>query len=118
MRPSWPPGSEFWAGLLGSTVAAEDDFHVVLVDGAPRIACSSPLGTSRRTGRTARRRNSSNSTFWWAISRRRTPRYFGGNQAAARAAAGGGSPDDFQVYAEPAIAMVNPTQTGRYVLWM
>lgn len=31
--------SEFWAGLLGGTVAAEDDFHMVSVDGAPQMAC-------------------------------------------------------------------------------
>lgn len=30
--------SEFWAGLLGGTVDAEDDWHTVRVDGAPRIA--------------------------------------------------------------------------------
>jgi predicted enzyme related to lactoylglutathione lyase len=30
--------SAFWAGVLGGTVdAAEDDWHTVLVDGAPRI---------------------------------------------------------------------------------
>ncbi len=29
--------SAFWAGLLGGTVDAEDDWHSVLVDGAGRI---------------------------------------------------------------------------------
>ncbi len=29
--------STFWAGLLGGTVAAEDDWHTVLVDGEPRL---------------------------------------------------------------------------------
>lgn len=29
--------SSFWAGLLGGTVDAEDDWHMVLVDGEPRV---------------------------------------------------------------------------------
>lgn len=56
---------------------------MVLVAGAPRIACSCPLGTSRRTGRTVRRRNRSNSTFWVndiETAHAAVPR---GNQAAA-----------------------------------
>jgi predicted enzyme related to lactoylglutathione lyase len=29
--------SAFWAGVLGGTVDAEDDWHMVTVDGAPRV---------------------------------------------------------------------------------
>jgi predicted enzyme related to lactoylglutathione lyase len=29
--------SSFWAGVLGGTVDAEDDWHMVLVDGAPQV---------------------------------------------------------------------------------
>jgi len=29
--------STFWAGVLGGTVAAEDQWHMVLVDGQPRV---------------------------------------------------------------------------------
>lgn len=29
--------SRFWAGVLGGTVDAEDDWHMVLVDGEPRV---------------------------------------------------------------------------------
>ncbi len=29
--------STFWAGLLGGTVDAEDDWHMVLVESAPRV---------------------------------------------------------------------------------
>jgi predicted enzyme related to lactoylglutathione lyase len=29
--------SRFWAGVLGGTVDAEDDWHMVSVDGAPRV---------------------------------------------------------------------------------
>jgi predicted enzyme related to lactoylglutathione lyase len=30
--------SSFWAGMLGGTVSASDDWHTVCVDGQPRIA--------------------------------------------------------------------------------
>jgi len=29
--------SSFWAGVLGGTVRAEDDWHMVFVDGQPRV---------------------------------------------------------------------------------
>jgi catechol 2,3-dioxygenase-like lactoylglutathione lyase family enzyme len=29
--------SSFWAGVLGGTVDAEDDWHMVIVDGEPRM---------------------------------------------------------------------------------
>lgn len=29
--------SSFWAGLLGGTVDADDDWHMVIVDGEPRV---------------------------------------------------------------------------------
>lgn len=32
-----PAESSFWAGLLGGTVEAEDDWHTVYVDGQPRL---------------------------------------------------------------------------------
>ncbi|MDP9695024.1 UNVERIFIED_ORG: putative enzyme related to lactoylglutathione lyase [Arthrobacter globiformis] len=35
--PDLPAESAFWAGLLGGTVDAEDDWHTVSVDGKPRL---------------------------------------------------------------------------------
>src|SRR5881409_1182025 len=29
--------SSFWAGVLDGTIAAEDDWHMVMVDGQPRV---------------------------------------------------------------------------------
>lgn len=29
--------SAFWAGLTGGTVEADDDWHMIMVDGAPRL---------------------------------------------------------------------------------
>ncbi len=31
------PESNFWAGVLGGTVDPEDDWHMILVDGKPRV---------------------------------------------------------------------------------
>jgi predicted enzyme related to lactoylglutathione lyase len=31
------PESTFWAGLLGGTVEPEDDWHMIYVDGEPRV---------------------------------------------------------------------------------
>jgi catechol 2,3-dioxygenase-like lactoylglutathione lyase family enzyme len=31
------PESSFWAGVLGGTVGGEDHWHMVYVDGAPRV---------------------------------------------------------------------------------
>jgi hypothetical protein len=42
----------FWARLLGGTVDAEDDWHMVLVNGEPRVGSSSPARP--RTPRVAR----------------------------------------------------------------
>ncbi|NLI18565.1 MAG: VOC family protein [Actinomycetales bacterium] len=35
--PDLAAESTFWAGLLDGTVAADDDWHTVLVDGEPRL---------------------------------------------------------------------------------
>ncbi|WP_456846434.1 VOC family protein [Cellulomonas sp. P5_C6] len=35
--PDLAAESTFWAGLLGGTVEAEDDWHTVYVDGHPRL---------------------------------------------------------------------------------
>ncbi len=32
-----PAESAFWAGVLGGTVDPEDDWHMVMVEGAPRV---------------------------------------------------------------------------------
>ena len=31
------PESSFWAGVLGGTVDTDDDWHMVMVDGEPRV---------------------------------------------------------------------------------
>ncbi len=42
--------SSFWAGVLNGTVDAEDDWHMVIVDGEPRSVFSWRPTTSRPTG--------------------------------------------------------------------
>jgi predicted enzyme related to lactoylglutathione lyase len=36
--PDLAAESSFWAGLVGGTVNAEDDWHMVIVEGRPRVA--------------------------------------------------------------------------------
>ena len=38
--------SSFWAGVLDGTVDAEDDWHMVLVDGAPRVGVQLGSGST------------------------------------------------------------------------
>ena len=51
--------STFWAEVLDGTVDAEDDWHMVMVDGEPRVGVQLGPITFRRTGRTERRHNRS-----------------------------------------------------------
>jgi hypothetical protein len=44
--------SSFWAGVLDGTVDAEDDWHMVIVDGEPRVGVQLAPTTSRPTGPT------------------------------------------------------------------
>ena len=53
--------SSFWAGLLGGTVQAEDDWHSVVVDGEWRLGIQLAQTMSRPIGRTGR---PSSSCIW------------------------------------------------------
>lgn len=93
--------SAFWAGVLGGTVDAEDDWHMVLVDGAPRIGVQLapghvppdwPDGTPQQI----------HLDLWVDDfgSAHRDVMTMGAR--VLRKAAGTSSGDDFQVYADPA----------------
>jgi len=42
--------STFWAGVLGGAVDADDDWHMVFVDGEPRVGVQLPRTTSGPSG--------------------------------------------------------------------
>ncbi len=54
--------SSFWAGVLGGTVEAEDDWHMVLVDGQPRVGVQLAPGHVPPDWPTASHRSRSTST--------------------------------------------------------
>ena len=92
--------STFWAGLLGGTVAAEDDWHTVLVDGEPRIGVQLAPTTFGRAGRTA----SSSRSTWTCTSRTSAPRTRRSRRSVRRCCARPtvDAAEGFQVYADPA----------------
>lgn len=92
--------SSFWAGLLGGTIDAEDQFHMVFVDGAPRIgvqlapshiAPEWPHGTPQQI----------HLDLWVDDIDVAHDEVISRGAKLLQAAAGGES-DDFQVYADPA----------------
>ena len=93
--------SGFWAGLLGGTVDVEDDFHMVFVDGAPRVgvqlapdhvAPEWPHGTPQQL----------HLDLWVDDVEAAHDEVTARGARLLRAAGGGESGDDFQVYADPA----------------
>lgn len=93
--------STFCAELLGGSIDAEDDFHMVFVDGAPRIgvqlapdhvAPEWPHGTPQQI----------HLDLWVDDIQPAHEEVTSRGAKLLKAAAGGDSPDDFQVYADPA----------------
>jgi len=93
--------SSFWAGVLGGTVDVEDDWHMVLVDGQPRIgvqlapnhvAPDWPHGTPQQI----------HLDLWVDYPTAAHDLVMSLGATVLKAAEGGDSPDDFQVYPDPA----------------
>lgn len=94
--------SSFWAAVLGGTVDAEDDWHMVLVDGAPRVgvqlapdhvAPDWPHGTPEQQ---------IHLDLWVEEIEAAHEEVISLGARLLKEAAGGDTPDDFQVYADPA----------------
>jgi len=95
------PESRFWAGLLGGTVDAEDDWHMVVVDGAPVVGVQLvpdhvrpewPDGTPQQI----------HLDLWVDDYPAAHEEVLALGATVLQPAAGGDSPDDFCVYADPA----------------
>ena len=93
--------SSFWAGVLGGTVEAEDDWHMVLVDGRPQVGVQLapdhvrpewPDGTPQQI----------HLDLWVDDFAEAHDRVVSLGATVLKPAEGGDSPDDFQVYADPA----------------
>jgi predicted enzyme related to lactoylglutathione lyase len=93
--------SSFWAGVLGGEVDAEDDWHMVLVDGDPRIGVQLapdhvppdwPDGTPQQV----------HLDLWVEDIEEARMRVASLGARMLKAAEAGDSDDDFEVYADPA----------------
>jgi catechol 2,3-dioxygenase-like lactoylglutathione lyase family enzyme len=93
--------SSFWAGVLGGEVDAEDDWHMVLVDGAPRVGVQLapnhvppdwPDGAPQQV----------HLDLWVDDIEEARARMRSLGAKMLKAADGGDSADDFEVYADPA----------------
>jgi len=93
--------SSFWAGLLGGTVDAEDDWHMIFVDGKPRmgvqlapdhVAPEWPDGTPQQT----------HLDLWVDDFEAAHKEVMSLGAKLLKAAADSESADNFQVYADPA----------------
>ena len=91
----------FWAGALGGTVDGESDWHMVRVDGQPRIgvqlapnhvAPDWPHGTPQQI----------HLDLWVDDPTAAHDLVMSFGATVLKEAEGGDSPDDFQVYADPA----------------
>jgi catechol 2,3-dioxygenase-like lactoylglutathione lyase family enzyme len=94
--------SSFWAGVLNGTVDVEDDWHMVFVDGAPRIgvqlapnhvAPDWPDGTPQQQ---------IHLDLWVDDFEPAHEHVMSLGAKVLKPARGGDAPDDFQVYADPA----------------
>jgi hypothetical protein len=95
--------STFWAGMLGGTVDTEDDWHMVMVDGKPRVGVQLapdhtppdwPHGTPKQQIHMDLWVDDINAAHEEVMSL--------GAKLLQPAAGDAESPDDFQVYADPA----------------
>jgi predicted enzyme related to lactoylglutathione lyase len=93
--------SSFWAGVLGGTVDAEDDWHMVLVDGNPRV------GVQLAPGHTAPEWPDGNPQqihldLWIDDIEAAHEQVMALGAKLLKPAPPGDSADNFQVYADPA----------------
>ena len=94
--------SSFWAGVLGGTVDAEDNWHMVMVDGVPRIGVQLapnhvppdwPDGTPPQQVHL---------DLWVEDFEEAHERVMSHGAKVLKPAADVDTPDNFQVYADPA----------------
>ncbi len=90
--------SSFWAGVLDGTVDAEDDWHMVMVDGEPRVGVQLAPCRSRLAERHSRSLDLWVDDFGVAHDKVMSL----GARVLQEAAPDGEAPDNFQVYADPA----------------
>jgi catechol 2,3-dioxygenase-like lactoylglutathione lyase family enzyme len=94
--------SGFWAGILGGVVDAEDDWHMVFVDGAPRVGVQLAPDHVPPQWPDGSPPQQIHLDLWVDDFEVAHERVTSLGATVLKPAQGGDSPDDFQVYADPA----------------
>lgn len=94
--------SGFWAALLGGTVDADDDWHMVLVDGKPRVGVQLAPDHVAPEWPHGRQSQQIHLDLWVDDIEAAHDRVTSLGARLLKAAVDRESPDDFQVYADPA----------------
>lgn len=94
--------SAFWAALLGGTIDAEDDWHMVLVDGKATVGVQLAPNHVRPEWPGGEQQQQIHMDLWVDDFEAAHQEVMALGATVLKEAAGGDSPDDFQVYADPA----------------
>ena len=94
--------SAFWAGVLGGTVDAEEAWHMVYVDGAPRVGVQLAPGHVPPEWPSGTQDQQIHLDLWVEDFESAHDRVMSLGAKVLKAAADTDSPDNFQVYADPA----------------
>jgi hypothetical protein len=94
--------SRFWAGLLGGTVDADDDWHMVLVDGRPRVGVQLAPDHTAPEWPDGTPRQQIHLDLWIDDVAAAHEEILALGATVLKTAADTDSPDNYQVYADPA----------------
>lgn len=94
--------SMFWAGVLGGTVDAEDDWHMVYVEGTPRVGVQLAPDHVPPDWPQGDPKLQIHLDLWVDDIGEAHARVMDLGARLLKPAEGGDDPDDFQVYADPA----------------
>lgn len=110
--------STFWAGVLGGSVDVEDQWHMVMVEGAPRVGVQLAPDHVAPQWPDGGPPQQIHLDLWVDDPTASHDVVMSLGATLLRSAAGGETADDFQVYADPAghpfcLCWVNPPQDDR-----
>jgi predicted enzyme related to lactoylglutathione lyase len=94
--------SRFWAGVLGGEVDADGDWHMVVVDGAPRVGVQLAPGHTPPEWPDGPTPQQVHLDLWVEDFAEAHEQVMALGATVLKPAAGNPSGDDFQVYADPA----------------
>ena len=100
--PDLAAESRFWAGVLGGEVDGDDHWHMVMVDGAPRIGVQLAPDHEPPKWPDGPTEQQVHLDLWVEDFAEAHEQVIALGAAVLKTAAGNTSGDDFQVYADPA----------------